>query len=326
MELNLMYNPKVSIIIPVYNGADYLQQSIESSLSQTYNNIEIIVVNDGSNDSGASEEIANQYKQYIKYFSKSNGGVSSALNYGIEKMKGDWFSWLSHDDIYLPNKIEEQIKYLNEIIMIKYKIEDISHIVLYCNTELIDDKNNIILRLKPIAKEFELNRDIFIKNLKNNRLGGCSFLVHKRAIKAMNGFNESIRTVSDYDLWYRLLLNDYQFFYVPLTLVQGRMHKKQVTYTMSDLSFKEFDLFHTNLLKQIDNKLEYNDYKIFYKIGCYTRQRGYFESSELSFKLMKLRCPYLLWFLLKPIGSIYSDVYRLLKKIFKNIFAELYIK
>ena len=94
-----MYNPKVSIIIPVYNGSDYLQQSIESALAQTYKNIEVIVVNDGSNDNGATEKIANYYRDKIKYFSKPNGGVSSALNFGISKMEGEWFSWLSHDDI-----------------------------------------------------------------------------------------------------------------------------------------------------------------------------------------------------------------------------------
>ena len=324
--LKKMYNPKVSIIIPVYNGANYLQQSIESALAQTYKNIEIIVVNDGSNDNGATEKIANYYKDRIKYFSKPNGGVSSALNFGISKMEGEWFSWLSHDDIYLNNKIEEQIKYLNDTVLTKYEIKSISNIVLYCNTEFIDDKNNIILRLKPIAREFETAREILLKNLKKNRLGGCSFLIHKSAMDDMDGFDEAIRTVSDYDLWYRLLLNDYQFFYVPLTLVQGRMHKNQVTYTMSDLSVKEFEQFHTRLLKIIDSKPEYNDYKIFYKISCYARQRGYYKSSQLGFKMMKTRCPYLVWFLLKAIGNIYSDFYRTLKKFLKKIYTSIYIK
>lgn len=321
-----MYNPKVSIIIPVYNGSNYLQQSIESALAQTYKNIEVIVVNDGSNDNGATEKIANYYRDKIKYFSKPNGGVSSALNFGISKMEGEWFSWLSHDDIYLNNKIEEQIKYLNDTILKKSKIKNISKIVLYCDTEFIDDQNNIILKLKPISGEFDSAREILIKNLKHNRLGGCSFLVHKKAMHDIGGFNETIRTVSDYDLWYRFLLNDYCFFYVPQTLVQGRMHKQQVTYRMSELSMSEFEAFHTNILKQIDKKPEYDDYRIFYKISCYARQRGFHESERLGFKMMKSRCPLYMFFILKPLGIVYSEIYRTLKRLIKKIYTIVYIR
>ena len=97
--------PLVSIIIPVYNGADYVAEAIDSALNQTYKNIEIIVVNDGSNDNGKTEKIVLSYGEKIRYFSKENGGVSSALNIGIANMKGEYFSWLSHDDMYLPSKI-----------------------------------------------------------------------------------------------------------------------------------------------------------------------------------------------------------------------------
>lgn len=72
--------PLVSIIIPVYNGSDYLEEAIESALNQTYKNIEIIVINDGSTDNGATEMIALKYRDQIRYFHKTNGGVSSALN------------------------------------------------------------------------------------------------------------------------------------------------------------------------------------------------------------------------------------------------------
>ena len=98
--------PKVSIIIPVYNGENYLAEAIESALAQSYDNLEVIVINDGSKDN--TEKIALSYGKKIKYFHKSNGGVSSALNLGIEKMTGDYFSWLSHDDLYYENKIDKQ--------------------------------------------------------------------------------------------------------------------------------------------------------------------------------------------------------------------------
>jgi glycosyltransferase involved in cell wall biosynthesis len=106
-------DPLVSIIIPLYNGSNYISEAINCALIQTYTNIEIIVVNDGSKDNGAGREIALSFGEKIKYFEKENGGVSTALNFGISKMNGEYFSWLSHDDIYLPNHIENQVKCLS---------------------------------------------------------------------------------------------------------------------------------------------------------------------------------------------------------------------
>ena len=94
--------PLVSIVIPVYNGSDYLAEAIDSALAQTYGNIEIIVINDGSSDNGKTREVAGKYGDRIRYFEKENGGVPTALNLGIKEMKGDYFSWLSHDDVYFP--------------------------------------------------------------------------------------------------------------------------------------------------------------------------------------------------------------------------------
>ena len=78
-----MYTPKISIVIPAYNASNYLAQAIDCALAQTYPNVEIIVVNDGSKDEGATERVALSYGDKIRYFSKENGGSSSALNMGI---------------------------------------------------------------------------------------------------------------------------------------------------------------------------------------------------------------------------------------------------
>lgn len=104
--------PLVSIVIPVYNGSNYLKYAIDSALAQTYNNIEIIVVNDGSTDNGETEKLALSYGDSICYYAKENGGVSSAINFGIRQMKGEYFSWLSHDDQYSETKIERQLEVL----------------------------------------------------------------------------------------------------------------------------------------------------------------------------------------------------------------------
>src|SRR6185295_17389252 len=96
----------VSIVIPVFNGARYVGEAIESALAQTWPNTEVIVVNDGSDDGGATQRAIERYGGAVRVIVKPNGGVASALNAGIAAMRGQWFSWLSHDDLYLPTKIE----------------------------------------------------------------------------------------------------------------------------------------------------------------------------------------------------------------------------
>jgi glycosyltransferase involved in cell wall biosynthesis len=100
-----MFNPKVSIIIPVYNWSNYLSEAIESALAQTYKNIEILVINDWSNDNWASEKIALSFGDKINYIYKENGWVATALNLWIEKASWEYISWLSRDNLYYSNKI-----------------------------------------------------------------------------------------------------------------------------------------------------------------------------------------------------------------------------
>ncbi len=96
----------VSVVIPVYNGARYLPQAIDSALGQTYPHCEVIVVNDGSEDGGETRKAALAYGDRIRYIEKENGGVASALNCGIQSMNGRYFCWLSHDDLFLPDKVD----------------------------------------------------------------------------------------------------------------------------------------------------------------------------------------------------------------------------
>src|SRR5487761_2610644 len=95
---------KLSIIIPVYNTEKYLKECIESCLNQTHDDIEVIAVDDGSTDN--SVNILNDYAQKIKIIRKKNGGTASALNVGIKVMNGEWFKWLSSDDVLYNNAVE----------------------------------------------------------------------------------------------------------------------------------------------------------------------------------------------------------------------------
>ena len=209
-------SPLVSIVIPVYNGTNYLKEAIESALNQTYHNIEVIVVNDGSIDSGGTERIALSYGERIRYISKVNGGVASALNLGISEMKGDYFSWLSHDDVYKIDKISKQIDVLNGI-----KKDDV---ILYSDYEYIDEKS-LFIRDKRLNRR----KSIIIDSLSAvllGRINGITMLIPKKAFLSVGSFDLLLKTTQDYDLWFRLA-KKYEFKHVPIILASSRIHSKQ---------------------------------------------------------------------------------------------------
>ena len=103
---NISENPLVSVIVPVYNGEEYLGEAIESIISQTYNPLEIIIVDDGSTDS--SRDIILSFPQ-IKYIYQENAGHAAARNRGIKASEGEYIAFLDADDFWVPEKISRQV-------------------------------------------------------------------------------------------------------------------------------------------------------------------------------------------------------------------------
>ena len=192
--MNTQFKPLVSIVIPVYNGSNYLKESIDSALNQTYENIEVIVVNDGSTDSGATDAIAQGYGNRIRYLSKPNGGCGSALNFAITNMRGEYFSWLSHDDKYLPNKIQRQINCLENLSN--------KQTLVYGGYELIDSVGKVtnIVKLNSRFTEAQLNTPLFA--VLEGIAYGCSLLIPAKYFYEIGFFDETLPTTQDYALWY----------------------------------------------------------------------------------------------------------------------------
>ncbi len=223
-------NPKVSIIIPVYNGANYVGEAIDSALAQTYKNLEIIVVNDGSSDNGETEKVALSYGDKIRYFFKENGGVSSALNYGISKMEGDYFSWLSHDDKYEPEKVENAVE-----ILCKNNCDPL--LIPLSHGYYIDSQSNPI---KDFPLNFEAGRiysgeEALILMLKKNTLNGCCMLIPKTAFQKCGLFDETLRYNQDAFMWYKIFAEGYKLSCDGKKAVMYRRHEKQASNTRRDL-------------------------------------------------------------------------------------------
>jgi len=218
----------VTIIIPVYNGADYLREAIDSSLAQTYSNFEVIVVNDGSNDGGRTREIALSYGDRIRYLEKENGGVASALNAGIRATKGKYISWLSHDDVYAPEKIERQVAVLEDMAAQGRKA------IAYSSFLYIDERAEVIGSLDlpdvPPSKVYEcmLTNTVFTSPFKGVPyvLHGCSVLCPRAAFDEVGLFDEGLPTTQDYDLWFKMT-GVYDFVVVDGHLVLSREHEMQ---------------------------------------------------------------------------------------------------
>lgn len=239
--MNRVFNPLVSIVIPVYNGSNFLSQAIDAALSQTYNNLEIIVVNDGSNDQDATEKIALSYGDKITYYSKSNGGVSSALNYGIMKMKGEYFSWLSHDDLYEPQKIEIEIQELA-------RIQDKENTIVCCSDSLIDINGKPIyhpsLKLEGMYSGENLFKIFFTKHLIIN---GCTLLIHKSIFTRFGDFN-TFKYIQDIECWIKFMLNGVFFYFIKDSLVKMRVHDGQVTVRYPELYYVEMRQFCNSII------------------------------------------------------------------------------
>lgn len=322
-----VFNPLVSIVIPVYNGSNYLGEAIDSALAQTYCNIEIIVVNDGSIDNGETEKIALSYGKKIRYFKKENGGSSSALNYGIKQMIGEWFSWLSHDDLYYPTKIEKQIDFIRDNHLYEDKLE--KHI-FFSASENIDSNNNCIR--KPKKKQIidmynEINKITDNKCLILNPIkycfNGCSCLIHKQAFDDIGLFDEKLKLVNDVDMWFRLYSNEYVVHYIPEILVKGRVHGGQVSRKIGfSYHNPEQDMFWNRSLMWLDSHCcPASDYVAFYEFGkiAYKKTRNV-EGNE-AFKIARTIKPQktLKLFCEKNFLKFRAFVWTVLKKIYIKI-------
>lgn len=231
------WNPLVSIIIPVYNGADYLREAIDSALAQTYPNIEVIVVNDGSTDGGMTEEIALSYGEKIRYFRKENGGVSSALNRGIREMTGEYFSWLSHDDVFYPDKTAVQVACLRDFG---------GGVILYGDYDLIDQGSQFVgaRRVRQTAPG-----TIYFALIMEGAVNGCTVLVPRSCFAEVGVFDEKLRTSQDFDMWFRLA-GKYGFRHIAKPLFKSRIHPGQGSLTIAS-HLAEQNVLYINALREV---------------------------------------------------------------------------
>ncbi len=235
---------KVSIVVPIYNAQEFLQECLESALNQTYHEVEIIAVDDGSTDNSAS--ILKKYSNKIKIITKENGGTASALNYGINSMTGTWFKWLSADDVLYPNALEEMISESS-------RIEDKENIIFYSNYDIINSDGKIIDKfIEPNYNELESFQQHVI--LLDHYFGnGTTSMIHRSAIERYGLFDETIGYKEDYELWLRYcVLHNCRLHLIPKTLAKYRVHQKQLTKEKVVISLSQTNKIQKIILDKIE--------------------------------------------------------------------------
>ncbi|MBV8397562.1 MAG: glycosyltransferase [Acetobacteraceae bacterium] len=208
--------PLVSIIIPVYNGENYLRQAIDSALAQTYPYCEVIVVNDGSSDDGATDSIARSYGSRIRYTEKANGGVASALNHGIDLMRGDIFCWLSHDDLFLPDKVRIQTNLWIERGQRENEI-------IFCDYTLVRASGR---KIATVAMDHDMLEAKPAYAVLRGAIHGCTVFIPRRCFEIAGLFSVTRPTTQDYALWFTMLRHA-RFVHIPRALILSRWHGEQ---------------------------------------------------------------------------------------------------
>jgi glycosyltransferase involved in cell wall biosynthesis len=221
-----MSNPLVSVVICTYNGERYLEQTLESVLTQTHGNLEILIVDDGSTD-GTPSLVAAFAANHprIRPFFRTNHGLPAARNFAFENAKGDWIAIIDQDDLCYPSRLARQIEVSNE---------NPSAALIFCNTHFIDENDRVI---GDHLSKFSLPERFIPKGLAGNLLlqVGCfidseAFFMKRDAALAIGRLDDSLCYACDYEYFVRAGFA-VDFAYTSDVLAAWRIHADQATAT-----------------------------------------------------------------------------------------------
>ncbi|HIP12698.1 MAG TPA: glycosyltransferase [Arcobacter sp.] len=228
----------VSVIIPSYNHEQYIEKAVLSVVYQTYKHIELIVIDDGSQD--ASHDILSNLSQQhnFQYIHRQNRGLLKTLNEALSLTSGQYFTMLGSDDYFYEDKIEKQISFFKS---------NPAYALCYGNVTFIDYHNNILKNGK--TKYFQSGY-IFNKLLHRNFIPLPTVMLKTEIIKKVNGFDERF-FLEDYPLWLKIS-KKYQIGYIKDCLTYYRLHDSNVSGNIIKM-IKETE----KILKDWENEPEY---------------------------------------------------------------------
>lgn len=194
----------VSIVIPAYNGERFIGEAVTSAVEQTHKNLEIIIYDDGSEDKTA-DMVRYIKDERIQYFHSENEGLVRTLNKAINLSHGEYICWLNQDDIFLPEKVETQLKSFDD---------NDSLGAVFCIKNDINENGKLINLLNPLDPLSILNPSVFCPNGRENILlmlfQGCflsasTVMIKRDVLSTVGQFDEGIKIAFDFDMWFRII-------------------------------------------------------------------------------------------------------------------------
>jgi len=242
----------VSVIIPVYNSEKFLEESINSVLSQSYKNLEIIAVDDGSTDH--SLDILNQFKGDIIVIHQKNQGLAGALNTGIKKMTGKWFKWFSPDDILYHEAIETLVKKAKELP---------ENTILYSNWDIIDESGKKIRSFCESNYNHLSNFEYNVRLLDGQQINVNTTLIPTILFEKGCLIHELDDPVAiDYDFFLRAtILHNTKFYLITKPLIKYRIHSEQLSHKTISKTLSFLSKIRNQILNQLE-KSEQDNYLI----------------------------------------------------------------
>ena len=212
-----MDSPKVSIIMSVYNGEEFLHDSVESILSQTFTDFEFIIIDDKSTDKTSDILKGYSFKDpRIKIITnEKNLGLTKSLNIGIKESSGEYIARMDADDISYPERLQKQFDFMEN---------NLDYGVVGAWAKVIDNKGNIVDNFEYEETDKEIKTSL----IKWNSIIHPLVLIRKDILSKVNGYDESFKYAQDYDLWLRLS-KETKFVNLPEYLLYYRISNKSIT-------------------------------------------------------------------------------------------------
>jgi glycosyltransferase involved in cell wall biosynthesis len=233
--------PLISVIIPVYNGEKTIKETINSVLNQTLSNLELLVINDGSQDS-TLEIVLSIKDPRLKVFSYPNAGLAATRNRGISLAAGDYISFIDADDLWTPDKLEAQFNALQK---------NPKAAVAYSWTDWIDESGQLLGRGVYNTQQGE----VFAKLLLNDFVAnGSNTLIRRQALSEVGDFDESLSAAEDWDMWLRLAAR-YEFVAVPTSQILYRVYASSMSFDVWGMEVSSLKVIE-KALAQAPNSLE----------------------------------------------------------------------
>jgi len=233
-----MIEPKVTVLMSVYNAEEFLSKSIESILNQTFTEFEFLIINDGSTDR-TSKILQNYHDPRMKIIdNQKNIGLTKSLNKGLEIARCEYIARQDADDISLPCRLEKQVKYMDSHPKIG---------ILGTWVEIIDGKNKILKTCREPTQPIDISWKLIFKNC----LSHSSIMYRKKIVCDIGKYKEDTMHAQDYDLWSTLNIKNIEFAQIPEILVQWRMQPNNISniydekqeYTVRDVIRKNVSQF-----------------------------------------------------------------------------------